>query len=292
MMNRRRRFGDRYDGRLIRSMDPINKLVPFIMKTRIESQITFEDKIDIDSIDEYIKNKRQDEIKNLSFLHIVIASAVRTMAEKPGLNRFVAGQRIYARNEILFSFVVKKHLNEDSPETTIKIKFLPEDTLIDIVSKVNKEVSAIKASDTDNDAEQLSKLFNFLPGFLIRFVLWLLISLDYFGMMPKAINKISPFHSSLFLTDLGSLGVDSINHHLYNLGTNSIFLAFGKKITEKTFDENNNIIKKKYVSFKVTADERIADGYYFAVALKTFKRLMQNPAKLEQAPEKIVEDWD
>jgi 2-oxoacid dehydrogenases acyltransferase (catalytic domain) len=292
MMNRRRRFGDRYDGRLIRSMDPINKLVPFIMKTRIESQITFEDKIDIDSIDEYIKNKRQDEIKNLSFLHIVIASAVRTMTEKPGLNRFVAGQRIYARNEILFSFVVKKHLNEDSPETTIKIKFLPEDTLIDIVSKVNKEVSAIKASDTDNDAEQLSKLFNFLPGFLIRFVLWLLISLDYFGMMPKAINKISPFHSSLFLTDLGSLGVDSINHHLYNLGTNSIFLAFGKKITEKTFDENNNIIKKKYVSFKVTADERIADGYYFAVALKTFKRLMQNPAKLEQAPEKIVEDWN
>lgn len=287
-----RRFGDRYDGRLIRSLDAFYKIIPFIMKTRVDALVYFDDRIEIDRTEAYIRAQKANLKNNISFLHIVIAAMVRTMSQKPGLNRFIAGQRIYARNEILISLCVKKELKESSPEAVIKMKFNPTDTILEIVQKVNAAIGENKKADTSNDADKTAKLFMLCPRFLINFMIGIVKFCDYYGIMPKIINRISPFHTSIFITDLGSLGIQPVYHHLYNFGTTSIFISFGKKEKEKVIDQEDNIVNKRFIDLKVVIDERIADGHYYANAFKLFKKLIQNPERLEVQPESVVNDQE
>lgn len=289
-MEGRRRLGDRYDGRRIRSLDPFFKMVPYIMKNRTDAQNLFESKIDIENLEAYIREKRKVDIKNIGMLQILIAAMVRTMSQKPGLNRFVAGQRIYARNEILVSMTIKKGMKEDGGETTIKMKFSPNDTIFEVADKLKEEIDKNKNMEAQNNTDLITKVVMACPGFLVKFLVWLLMKLDDIGLLPKVINQASPMHTSVYVTDLGSLGIQPVYHHIYNFGTTSIFLAFGAKYTEKTFDKENNIVSKRYVNLKVTTDERTVDGYYYASAFKLFHRLLQKPERLELPPEQVIKD--
>lgn len=290
MRKGRRRLGDRYDGRLLRTIAPFYKIVPYIMKERVDAQNFFDEKIYINNAEEFIRLKRHEGLEGLSFFHIIVAAMVRILSQKPGLNRFIAGQKIYARNEIFISFAVKKELTEEGLETTIKLKFNPADTLKDIVEKVNEAIKANKESSSENDTDKTAKIIMGLPGFIIKFFIGLLKTLDYYGLMPKALNNVSPFHTSVFITDLGSLGIQPVYHHLYEFGTTSIFLAFGPKQKEKIIDRNNNIVNKKYVNLRLVTDERTVDGYYYAGAFKLLRRYIQFPEALEFPPEKVIED--
>lgn len=287
---KKRRIGDRYDGRRLRKIDPFFKIIPYIMQSRTDAQVFFDGKIDISKVEEYINKKRKVGIKHIKFLHIVTAALVRTVSQKPRLNRFIAGQTIFARREILVSLAIKKQLNEQGEETTLKFKFKPSDTLDEIASTLNDVIDLNKRDDNKNDTDNLAKLISLCPGIIIKFLVWLLSKLDYLGIMPKAFIEASPFHTTVFITDMGSIGMDSIYHHIYNFGTTSVFIAFGMKKKEKIIDENNNMATRKYISFKVVADERIVDGQYYAAAFKLFKRLIENPEKLELAPERVYED--
>ncbi|NLM72521.1 MAG: 2-oxoglutarate dehydrogenase [Clostridiaceae bacterium] len=292
MPNRKKDFLGRYDGRRLKSLDPFYKIIPYIMRTRTDAQNFFEEKIEISNTEEYIRRKRKEVDEPITFLHIIIAAIVRTISQKPGLNRFIAGQKIYARNEILISLALKKELNTESPETTIKMKFEPTDTLMDVARKVNAAISENKDMDNKNDAEKLSKLIMSVPGFMVKFLVWLLKSLDYIGLMPKIINEVSPFHTSVFVSNLGSVGIQPVYHHLYEFGTTSIFIVFGMKSKEKVLNSDNEVVEKKYVRLCVTTDERIADGLYFASAFKMYRNLIKNPEQLELPPEKVYEDVD
>jgi len=262
------------------------------MKTRTDAQNYFEEKIDISATEAFIRKKRREIDEPLSFLHVVIAAMVRTISQKPGINRFIAGQKIYARNEISITFVMKKELTEESPETTLKVIFEPTDTLYDVVKKVNKAIEENKSADSKNDTDKVAKIIMSVPGFLVKFIVWLMKKLDYIGLMPKAINKASPFHSSVFVTDLGSVGIQPVYHHLYEFGTTSVFVAFGLKMKEKVIRSDNQIVEKKYVKVCVSTDERVVDGHYYASAFKLYRNLLKHPEVLENPPETVVEDVD
>jgi hypothetical protein len=290
MADYRKRFRDRYDGRLIRSIDPFYRIIPYIMRTRSDAQNLFDDKIDISRLEAFLRAKRNAGIKNIGFLHIVIAAMVRTISQKPGINRFIAGQRIYARDDIFISLVVKKPIDSGEAETTIKLKFKPEDTLSEVVSKLNSAIEENKKANVKNNTDKTARIFMMCPGFLVRLLIWFIKVLDYYGIMPKILNDLSPFHTSVFVTDLGSLGIQPVYHHLYEIGTTSVFVAFGTKYKEKHINRENRVVEKKYVSMRIVADERIVDGYYYASAFKLFRSLMQSPEKLELPPDKVVED--
>lgn len=292
MTQRKRRFGDRYDGRKLRSLDPFYKIIPYIMRTRIDAQNYFEEKIEISNTEAFIIRKRRETGERISFLHVIIAAMVRTISQKPGVNRFVAGQKIFARNEISISFVLKKEFNEESPETTLKVKFNAADSFMDIVRKVNTAIEENRKPDTKNDTDKLAKLIMAIPGQLVRFLVWVLRSLDYIGLMPKIINRLSPFHTSVFITDLGSIGIQPVYHHLYDFGTTSLFVAFGIKMKEKVINSDNEITNKKYVRVCVVTDERIVDGHYFGTAFKLYRNLIKRPEVLDQPPEKVYDDVD
>ena len=285
-----RRYGDRRDGRQLRSISPLYKMMPYIMRNRHDSQNSFKDSIEITEIDRYIRQKRTEGYKGLGMLHLFIATYVRTVAMRPGINRFIAGQRIYAHHDIKVAMAIKRSLSSDARETTIKVTFDPTDTIFDVYRKMNEAIDEIKADNGDNNTEELAASLFKLPGLLLKATVGILTLMDYFGILPNAIVEASPFHGSMIITDMGSLGIPPIFHHLYNFGHLPLFLSFGTKRSLVELDKTGNPVERKYIDYTAVMDERICDGYYFSTAFKYMKYYLKNPAMLEEAPEKVEED--
>ncbi len=288
--NTRRRFGDRRDGRRVRTLPPMVQMTPYIMKVRSDSQNHFEDIIDITNIESYLREKHQQGYKNMGILHIFLAAYVRAIATRPGLNRFVAGQKIYSRNKIEGVMTIKKQMSIEAPDTTIKVEFEPTDTAVDVYEKFTKVAEDALSADSDFDktAGALIKI----PGLILRCAVGILRCMDYFDILPKALTKVSPFHGSFIITSMGSLGINAIYHHLYDFGNLPVFLSFGKKFTDVVINDEGKAEKRHFVTFKAVTDERICDGYYYASAFKIVKRYLLNPKLLDVAPEAVLEDID
>ncbi len=288
---RRYRFGDRSYGRRIRSLASYYQITPFIMKTRGDASNFFTDSIEVTEIDKYLRGKRAQGYKGMGMLHVFLAAYVRTVSQRPGLNRFISGQRIYARNGIEMTMTVKHSLSSSAAESSIMLNCDPSATILDIYSDINTEVTKIKAME-ENDTDKTAKLLTHLPALLLKAFVALMNTLDYFGIMPKAILKASPFHGSLFISDLGSLGIPPIYHHLYNFGNLPIFITFGAKRKVNEIADDGSVVTKKYIDYTAVLDERICDGFYYAQSFKIMKDYMRHPEKLEVPPEEIVEDVD
>lgn len=289
MEKKKRRLCDRYDGRRISSRDPLFDVIPNIMPNRTGAMVHYDETIDLAPIDDYVHKKRSEDIPDLRFLHLFVAAIVRVISQKPKTNRFVAGRKVYARNYIRIPMTVKHSLSEDANEEIIMPEFEPTDTLYDVVEKMNKEMDTAFNNIDDNSTAAVAKILHFCPTFIIRFIVFLAQHLDNIGWMPKFIHKASPFHGSVFVVDLGSLGISPVYHHLYDFGTCSAFMTFGKK-TKTTYVENGEVKEKKTIGVRVVIDERICDGFYYSSSLRLFKRYLLHPERLEVPPEKVIED--
>ena len=285
----RRRFGDRSDGYRLRKANPFFRIIPYIMEERNDAQIFFDERIYLDKSQELIRQLRKEGYR-IGFLHILIASMVRVISQKPKINRFVRGKKTYARKEISVSLAIKKEMSEKGEETTIKIKFDPEDTIYDVCDKINIEIDKNKQISESNNTDKAAKFFSILPGFVLSFVMGIIKFLDNRGKLPKFLIELSPFHSSLFVTDLGSLGIKPVYHHVYNIGTTTIFLSFGTRSREQIIDQDLTIQHKKAMDIRVVADERIVDGFYFASAIKYAYKIMENPIILLEKPQEVLVD--
>ena len=279
-------FGDRYDGWRVKKVDAVFSVIPYFLRTRMDAQNFFEEKVDIDHIEAFIKEHKYD-IPDLSVMHVIMASLVRLISQRPHLNRFVIWNKIFARNHVNFSIAVKRSLSDEGEETLIKPYFLPTDTLQDIVRKTRQEQENNQKQGQQNSSDTISKILGILPEFLLRFVVFMLLHLDKVGMMPKFINKASPWHSSIFLTNIGSIGVESIYHHLYEFGTCSMFVAMGKKSRRHTIDRNGDMKSHKSILLKFVLDERICDGFYYASSMRVLNKILADPSVLLLPPEKV-----
>ena len=272
-------FGLRSDGRKIKSLDPMFRVIPHVMKERSDAHVYFSQDIPIKSLDEYIAKKEQEGIK-MSYMNIIYAALVRMLAEKPSLNRFIMDGRTYARHGIHISLAIKKGMTEEAEETTIKILFKGSENIFEVKEMLDSVIAKNKEVSNQNNTDKLLKLLSYVPDWLYKFIVNILMYLDKHGMMPKFIIELSPFHTSAFLTNVGSLGIDAIYHHLYNFGTTGVFLAMGKKKKSYIY-EDDDIVPEKSISLAWVADERICDGFYYANALKSFYRYLKKPELLE-----------
>ena len=288
-----RRWGDRCDGRRIRSLDAMNQVSPYIMVTRNTSANYFEEAFEISNVDRYIRQKRREGMTNFGIMHVFLAAYCRTVAKYPGLNRFIAGQKVYSRMEdIQFCLTIKKEMSTQSPETVIKVHLSPKDTAYDVYHKVNETIENAKKAPLDSSFDVTAHALMLVPGVFLKFLVWLLKTLDYFGLLPKFLLEVSPFHGSIFFTSMGSLGIPPIYHHLYDFGNLPVFGSFGCKRKSLQILEDGTAVERKYVDFKFTLDERIVDGYYYAAFFKHFKRIVAKPEVLDKPPEEIKTDID
>ena len=290
---RRRRFGDRSDGRKLRTINPMTKFMPYIMPMRCDACNTYSDMFDVTKTDKFCREKVKQGKTSFGFLHVMLAAYVRTVSQRPGINRFVSGQKVFGRNDIQVVMTIKKTLSLDSPDTCIKVRFEPTDTVDEIYEKFNAVVAAVQSAPEEvNSFDKLNKLLSLIPGLLCRWTVKFLNFLDYFGLLPKKLLWLSPFHGSMIITSMGSLGIRPIYHHIYNFGNLPVFIAYGGRRSVVCCDKEGRASLKKYIELKVVTDERICDGYYYASAFKLIKRYVENPELLETPPEKVVEDID
>ncbi len=290
MSRYKHRFGDRKDGRLLRSLPAFAKFIPYIMPTRNDGCNQYEESFEVSAVDRRLRQLRVNGYKGIGILHFLIAAYIRGVSMLPGVNRFVAGRRIYARNTIEVVMAVKRSLSIDATETTIKVKFEPTDTIIDVYRKMTEKIDEIKANDGNNNTEDVAEALTKAPRFLLRFAILVLRIMDYFGWLPEALTDASPFHGSMIITDMGSLRIGPIYHHIYNFGTLPVFIAFGAKRHAYELDRHGNMVDKKYVDTKIVMDERTVDGHYYAQFLQAYRYIFQHPEILETPPSKVVED--
>jgi len=259
------------------------------MKVKSDASNFFSDSVEITEAEKYLRQKRINGYPGMGLLHLFCAAYIRVASQYPGLNRFVSGQRVFARHDVEFFMTVKKELKANAPETAIKVIFDQRDTIDDVYRKLNEEIEKARTEDTTG-ADDVSKLFMKLPRILLKFAISLLTFLDYFGKMPKAILKISPFHGSVAISDIGSVGLPVIYHHLYNFGNMPLFISFGAKRKVYELNADGETVLRKYVDFTLVMDERICDGFYFSQGFRLFKSLLRNPHLLDTPPETVVED--
>lgn len=290
MSKYKRRFGDRKDGRLLRSLPAFAKFVPFIMPTRNDACNQYEESFEVSDVDRRLRKLRVDGYKGIGILHFIIAAYIRGVSMLPGMNRFVVGRRIYARDNIEVVMTVKRSLAIDATETTIKVVFEPTDTIFDVYRKMSEKIDEIKTVEGNNNTEDVAEAMCKAPRFLLRFALTILRIMDYFGWLPQSLLDASPFHGSMIITDLGSLRIGPIYHHIYNFGTLPVFISFGAKRHAYELDRHGNMVDRKYVDCKFVMDERTVDGHYYAQFLQAFRYICQHPEIVETPPSKVVED--
>ena len=285
-------WGDRKDGRKIRTLAPMAQITAYFQVERNTCSNYFEDSFEITHIDRYIRQKRREGLTDFGITHVLLAAYVRGIAKYPQLNRFINGQKVYSRgDDIQYCMVVKKEMTVESPDTSIKVHLHPGDTAEEVYHKLNAAIESVKATtELDSSLDSLIMALNLIPSIVLKFVVWLLKLLDYFGALPKFLLELSPFHGSLFFTSMGSLGIPPIYHHLYDFGNLPCFGAFGMKRRAIEVLEDGSTVQRKYIDVKFVLDERICDGYYYATFFKYYKRLLAHPEVLDNPPEEIVQD--
>ncbi len=276
-------WGDRSDGRRVRSLPGITNIIPYIMVNRNGASNQMHSRVNIGEMERYIWKKRREGLDKFGITHVFLAAYVRMVAEYPAINRFCSGQKIYSRGKnVEFSMAIKKEMTVEAPDTTIKVHLAPDDTVEDIYHKFHKEVVGVKGTPLDSGVDNTIKVLNYIPGLFLKFTVWLLKTMDYFGALPKFLLEVSPFHGSVFITSMGSLGIPPIVHHLYDFGNVPVFIAFGRKEKVREIAPDGKVIVKKYIEYTANTDERIVDGFYFATAMKSFERYLENPSKLDE----------
>lgn len=276
------------EGRRVRSLDPMHYVGIYLMRERNDATNYFSGTLDIGVAEEYIKKKREQGMKDFSIMHVFLAAFVRMYSQHPEMNRFIRGLRIYARNNIEIAMTIKKEMKLNADDTVIKLNFEPNATADDVYRVTNSVIA--EALNEDSDFDDVVKTLCKLPRFIMRFIAWGLRTLDFYGLMPKDLVKVSPFHGSMVVTSLASLGIPPVYHHLYNFGNIPIFFAFGKRYNKYEITKEGAVEKHSYMDYTVTCDERIADGHAYSVALRYLNSLIRNPELLDIPPEKIVED--
>jgi hypothetical protein len=277
----------RCDGTLIKGLPGFRLINPYVMKGRNESAVYFTHELRMKKTIEFIRQYNKENKgngKRLTLFHVILCGIVRAIAFRPQMNRFISGKKIYQRNRIQLSFIVKKQLTDEGLETNVKITFSPFDTLQDVIEKVNREVE--KARDmAGNESDHEIDFFTKLPRSILTLVIGVFKALDYFGIAPSEMIRLDPLYTSVYVANLGSVGLDAPYHHLYEWGNASIFAVIGKLRKGLVVGEGGTPVVEDLLTMKYTFDDRISEGLYAAKAIDMFKQFVENPEVLLKRPE-------
>ena len=282
-------FGYRPDGRRIGSIDPIVRITPYLMPMRCDAQVFLQHKLDYEKMARYIAAQSAKGEK-ITFMQIIVAAFVRAVSQHPEINRFIMNKQYYSRKNCTVSFtMLKDPQNNDSPETSVKIRFDPTDTIYDVRDRMASAVAANRGEDTKNFVDKLVRVLLAVPG-LPTLVVGLVRLLDRYGLCPGALLDELPFHTSMYITNNASIGLHHVNHHIYNFGSTSLFFGMGSVERSLVLDEEGKPRMKRWLPIGITADERVCSGAHYAGFFATMIQHLNDPSLLEAPPEKVFFD--
>ncbi len=248
------------------------------MPHRYDAQNMITEYADMDILRAFIQQKRR-EGKRVTYMALVLAAYHKAYLENPKINRFIMNKHIYQRRHFCVSFVMLKKRPDGSPdESLLKVYFEPDDTVFTIDKKIEGIIAENADTTQENGTDKFAEAVFTVP-LLPDLVMGIVRLLDRWGLLPKKLIEISPFHTSLFITNLASINTTHIFHHAYEFGTTSVFICMGKPV----MDYIHGNYKKKLLPLSVVMDERICGGVEFAQFWASFSRYLRHPELTENA---------
>jgi hypothetical protein len=280
-------FVDRPDGKRIKDLNPFQQVLPYVMPTRNGSAVYFSEDLDVEPALDLVK-KLNDEAnaRKYHLFHVIIAALVQVLLKKDHLNRFISGKAMYQRNYLSTSFIVKKKLTEDARETDAKVYFQNDDTLLTVQEKIDAAVAQARSEELTPDEKEMYVLSR-IPG-AYRVATAIFKVLDRFNIAPPSMIRSDPLYTSIYVANLASINLSTPYHHLYEWGNASIFFVMGRVERRKVLNEDGTEQERHFMNIKVTLDERISEGLYFARAIDLFRRMLNTPEILL----KTADQWD
>ena len=272
----KKRWGDRRDAQLVRQTDSMHYIMPLMYPNRCDNEAFISEVIDLTQATAWLEreNAKGPEYRYNAF-QLIVTAVLKTLTQRPQLNRFYANYNLYQRNEVSAAFTIKKEFRDESEEGLAFIHSKPEDTIHTIHEEINRQVHYVRHEGKDQSTESMDFIQK-LPGKKLigvgaRF-------LDRHGWMPQSVIATDPFQSSVVLANLGSIKLHAGYHHLTNWGTTSVFVIIGE-IKPRTFEDGS---VRQSVDIGLTVDERISDGFYCARSVALLKKLLSEPELLER----------
>ena len=280
---KKRRFGDRRDGRWVKTPG-LQGIMAYIIPKRTECEVYLHDTFDVTELMHYLDraNAAHPEYKTTIF-HCIVTALARMVKERPLMNRFLMGYRTYERDEISISFVAKRRFEDHSEEALMVLKPTDEDTLDSISRRIVGDVKKTRQSEhSTGGIDKLIDQFMMLPRPILIPVMRIIRWLDFWGKNPKFLTEGDPNYTTILCSNLGSIKCPAVYHHLNNYGTNSIMVTIGAYREELVPMPDGGFEKRILLDIGATLDERIADGFYFARSLKLIRHICANPELLLQ----------
>ena len=279
----KRRWGDRRDGRRVRDLSGLATIMPHLYPERTDCEVYINDLIDVTELLRYLEAKNgPDAPYKTTLFHCIVTAVARLLIERPKLNRFIAGHRVYERNEISLGFVAKRKFTDHAEESLVFLVPKPDATLADISREIVGDVNTLRSEHSSHGIDSVLDAFAKIPRPILMLVIRIVRWLDFWGKVPRALTEGDIDYASVLLTNLGSVKCPSIYHHLNNYGTNSIVIAIGTIHKAPVVMDDGSIQVRDMVDIGVTLDERIADGFYFARSLKLIKHICSHPELLDR----------
>ena len=252
--------------------DAMHTIMPYLMNKRTEAEVYQNIKLDVTELKEWVDKYNEKLDFKLTYFHAFAAVLAKTIYNRPLLNRFIQGRKLYERKDLTISFVAKDKMSDDAEEKLIVLKINPKENALELGRRMAIDIFKTRKEGT-NDMDIALKTLASLPRCLLMIVEKIIKILDFYDLLPKSFTKGDSNYSTLLLSNLGSIKCDSCYHHLNNYGTNSIMITIGTIKKEKN---------RYIVDLGATLDERIADGFYFAKYIKLAQEMISNPTCLEE----------
>jgi len=273
----------RADGDLLRDLPPVRGIVPYLMRRRNESAVYHEARYDVGRARQWLRAYNRSHAERATLFHLLLYACTRALHLRPGLNRFVSGGRVYARRGVSIAFAAKREMRDEAPFATVKLAFGADEGLDETVRRIAAAVDEGRAA-APRPIDREAALVMSLPGFVVSFLTRLAAWLDSWNLLPGFLMRDDPFFSSLFLANLGSVGLSDTFHHLYEYGTVSIFGVMGT-VRPELVPGAAGPQRREILQVRFTLDERVNDGFYAARSLRIAQDVLEDPDRYLGPPD-------
>ncbi len=265
-------LGKRPDATLAEGVSNMRRFLSLLSPRRNDSVVYFSQDVDVEAAFEFLETVNRDRpaTRPVTLFHLVIRAFVKTLDRRPRLNRFTIGGRIWQRDGIWISFSAKKSMDEAAPVTTVKLRLEPGASLFETVDRIYDQLED-RRSDRESTSDKEVSLLLRLPPALTRLAIGFAHLVDRWGLLPRAMIDSDPMYASVFLVNLGSVGLDAGYHHLFEHGNTPIFCVMGR--VQETEGRRRCTMKYSY-------DERVEDGLYCARSLELMHEYFAKPREL------------
>jgi len=272
------RMARRPDGELLR-IHPYRKMLSFIMPGRNESVVYYEDLARAEPILDYIARARAHFGMEVDLTHCLVAAGAAGLHAVPEMNRFVVGKRLYQRNEVSVTFSMKrKRLDKKAKLSAVKLKFEAGETFEATCRRMNEHV-VVERSGEKTYSDKEVDLLSVLPRPALSAMMATVRVADYYNVLPEAFIRNDAFYTSMFIANLGSLGMNAGFHHLYEWGNCPLFMMVGR-IEERALAIDGKLEAAKVLPIHWSYDERIDDALTSFDGIRHVRACLERPDEL------------